>query len=45
VSWDVNLHPAVEQWFLALSDDEADGVSDAIDALVEHGAQAWAGLS
>ena len=37
VSWDVNLHPAVEQWFLALPDDEADGVSDAIDALAEHG--------
>jgi len=38
VSWDVNLHPEVEQWFFTLPDDESDGVSDAIDGLAEHGA-------
>ena len=37
MSWEINLHPDVEQWFLALPDEESDGVSDAIDVLAEQG--------
>ena len=37
VAWEINLHPEVEQWFLALADDDADGVADAIETLAEHG--------
>jgi hypothetical protein len=40
VSWEVLLHPEVEAWFLGLCRDDpvtADGISDAIDQLVEQG--------
>ena len=40
MSWEVLLHPEVEAWFLGLCRDDpvtADGISDAIDQLVEQG--------
>jgi hypothetical protein len=40
VGWQVLLHPEVEAWFLGLCRDDpitADGISDAIDQLVELG--------
>ena len=40
MGWQVLLHPEVEAWFLALCRDDpitADGISDAIDQLVELG--------
>jgi hypothetical protein len=40
VGWQVLLHPEVEAWFLGLCRNDpitADGISDAIDQLVENG--------
>ncbi len=40
MGWQVLLHPEVEAWFLGLCRDDpitADGISDAIDQLVELG--------
>lgn len=37
VRWDVNLHPDVEAWYLALDQQTAETVTDVIDYLAEHG--------
>jgi hypothetical protein len=40
MGWQVLLHPDVEAWFLGLCRDDpvtADGISDAVDQLVEQG--------
>lgn len=40
MSWEISLHPAVEEWFLAICVNDpvtADLIQDAIDQLVEEG--------